>query len=62
MGDVLQAIGFVGTALGIFGFFKTNLPSNAPNGAVVRIKVGNQDYDSQNYVGLLDPHTGCSNH
>ncbi|KFY09861.1 hypothetical protein V492_05317 [Pseudogymnoascus sp. VKM F-4246] len=51
MGDILQAIGFVGTALGIFGFFKTNLPSNAPNGAVVRIKVGNQDYDGQNYGG-----------
>lgn len=58
MGDVLKAIGFVGTALGIFGFFKTNLPSDAPNGAIVRIKVGNQDYDSESYVGLLDLYMG----
>lgn len=58
MGDVLQAIGFVSSVLGIFGFFKNNLPSDAPNGAVVRIKVGNQDYDSENYVGLLDPYMG----
>lgn len=58
MGDVLNAIGFVSSALGIFGFFKNNLPSNAPNGAVVRMKVGNQDYDSESYVGLLDPYMG----
>lgn len=59
MGDVFQAIGFVSSALGIFGFFKANLPSNAPNGAVIRMKVGNQDYDSESYVGLLDPYMGC---
>jgi len=59
MGDIIQAIGLIGSALGIFGFFKTNLPSNAPNGAVVRMKVGNQDYASENYVGLLDPYMGA---
>jgi hypothetical protein len=50
MSAVLDAVGFVAGAMGIFSFFKNNLPTNAPNGAVVRVKAGLQNFGDQSLV------------
>ncbi|PGH00123.1 hypothetical protein AJ79_08306 [Helicocarpus griseus UAMH5409] len=51
MSSIIDAIGLVASALGIIGFSQSNLPGSAPNGAVVRVKVGLQDHESQNFGG-----------
>ncbi|KAF2269751.1 hypothetical protein CC78DRAFT_528924 [Lojkania enalia] len=53
MSGFLDAIGHVGTILGIIGFAQSNLPNTSPNGAVLRVKVGLEDNSSGNFGGRI---------
>lgn len=55
MTEVINAIGVVDSIFTIIGFFQSNLPPRAPDGATVQIKAGLGDDASNNLVNR-NPH------
>jgi hypothetical protein len=50
MAGIIDAIGFIGTILGIVGFAQDNMPASSPNGATLRVKVGLDQFANQQKV------------
>lgn len=53
MAAIIDAIGLVGTLLTTIGFAQSNLPDSAPNGAVLRVKVGLDEFSGEQKVSEL---------
>ena len=54
MSSVVDAIGLLGSVLGIIGFIQHNIPGESPpEGALVRVKAGNPGDDNPGLVSQL---------